>query len=317
MTYTYDALDNRIGMNENSTQTWTLYDGTNPIMDFNSSGSLTTRYLWGPTGIVARQTSGGSVSWYLADHLGTVRDLINNSGAIIDHVDISAFGTVLDESSPTSGDRFVGFAMLQRDTVTGLNLAVYREENPGTGRWDSQDKAGFAAGDTDLYRYVSNGPTNASDLLGLGPQRTWTKAGRIIIDPAGRMPGPTDALILDNTDETLLHHIPKAGVFYEGDAVFFPDGVLKVPDNTTVHLYFCKDSNMWYWWYTYETTWYPYHGIHRGVPFLIYIWMPTPPPKLSPPGATNPFWTGNPLDPLDPPQNPAKITPEGPKPARQ
>ena len=120
--------------------TWTLYDGGNPIMDFNSSGSLTMRYLWGPTGIVARQTSGGTVSWYLADHLGTVRDLINNSGAIIDHVDFSAFGTVLNETSPTSGDRMTGFAMLERDTVTGLNLAAYREENPGTGRWDSQKK---------------------------------------------------------------------------------------------------------------------------------------------------------------------------------
>ena len=117
--------------------------GGNPIMDFNGSGSLTMRYLWGPTGIVARQTSGGTVSWYLADHLGTVRDLINNSGAIIDHVDFSAFGTVLGETSPTSGDRMTGFAMLERDTVTGLNLAVYREENPGTGRWDSPGSAGL------------------------------------------------------------------------------------------------------------------------------------------------------------------------------
>ncbi len=168
VTYTYDALDNRIGMDENGTQTWTLYDGGNPIMDFNGSGSLTTRYLWGPTGIVARQTSGGVVSWYLADALGTVRDLINNSGAVIDHVDFSAFGTVLDESSPTSGDRFVGFAMLERDTVTGLNLAVEREENPGTGRWDSEDPAGFAAGDPDLFGYVMNDPVGGTDSAGLG-----------------------------------------------------------------------------------------------------------------------------------------------------
>ena len=40
VTYTYDALGNRIGMDENGTQTWTLYDGSDPIMDFNSSGSL-------------------------------------------------------------------------------------------------------------------------------------------------------------------------------------------------------------------------------------------------------------------------------------
>ena len=27
-TYTYDALDNRTGTDENGTQTWTLYDGS-------------------------------------------------------------------------------------------------------------------------------------------------------------------------------------------------------------------------------------------------------------------------------------------------
>ena len=36
VTYTYDALDNRIGMDENGTQTWTLYDGSDPVMDFSS-----------------------------------------------------------------------------------------------------------------------------------------------------------------------------------------------------------------------------------------------------------------------------------------
>ena len=86
VTYTYDALGNRIGMDENGTQTWTLYDGSTPIMDFNSSGSLETRYLNGPTGqlvdaVLGReQVSGGTIAWYMPDRLGTVRDLINNSG---------------------------------------------------------------------------------------------------------------------------------------------------------------------------------------------------------------------------------------------
>ena len=188
----YDALDNRIGMDENSTQTWTLYDRGNPIMDFNGSGSLTMRYLWGPTGIVARQTSGGTVSWYLADHLGTVRDLINNSGAIIDHVDFSAFGTVLDESSPTNGDRMIGFAALERDTVTGLNLAVEREENPGTGRWDSQDPLGFGGGEDNLYGYVANSPTDCEDTSGLDARAL---PAAPTMDPAAFL-GPGDLVIL-------------------------------------------------------------------------------------------------------------------------
>ena len=69
----------------------------------------------------------------LARPAGDVRDLISNSGAIIDHVDYSAFGTVLDESEPSDGDRMMGFAGMERDSVTGLNLAVYRVQNPGRG----------------------------------------------------------------------------------------------------------------------------------------------------------------------------------------
>ena len=144
-------------------------------MDFNGSGSLAMRYLNGPAGdlvdtVLARQSSGGTVAWYLPDRLGTIRDLINNSGSIIDHVDYSAFGTVLDESSPSNGDRMMGFAGMERDTVTGLNLAVNRVENPGTGRWTSQDPLGFAAGDSNLDRYVNNGPTVSNDPAGLADE---------------------------------------------------------------------------------------------------------------------------------------------------
>ncbi len=201
VTYTYDALDNRIGMDENGTQTWTLYDGSTPIMDFNSSGSLEMRYLNGPAGdiidtVLARESAGGTIAWYLPDRLGTIRDLINNSGSIIDHVDYSAFGTQLDESYPTNGDRMMGFAGMERDTVTGLNLAVNRVQNPGTGRWDSQDPKGFVAGDADLYRYVANQAPNQMDPLGLQRKGGGGHGGGRGPEPRGgagaspRNPGP-------------------------------------------------------------------------------------------------------------------------------
>src|SRR2546421_515233 len=41
--------------------------------------------------------------------------------------------------------------------------------DPKTGRWISQDPLGFTAGDTNLYRYVGNSPTNATDPRGLEP----------------------------------------------------------------------------------------------------------------------------------------------------
>ncbi|HJT76365.1 MAG TPA: RHS repeat-associated core domain-containing protein [Gemmataceae bacterium] len=38
--------------------------------------------------------------------------------------------------------------------------------DPGTGRWTSEDPIGFDAGDADLYRYVKNDPTGATDPTG-------------------------------------------------------------------------------------------------------------------------------------------------------
>jgi hypothetical protein len=40
---------------------------------------------------------------------------------------------VLDESSPTNGDRMMGFARMERDTATASNLAVNRVQNPRIG----------------------------------------------------------------------------------------------------------------------------------------------------------------------------------------
>ena len=79
--------------------------------------------------------------------------------------------------SPTNGDRFMGFARMERDTVTGLNLAVFREENPGTGRWDSQDPLGVLAGDQQANRYCGNNPVGGSRIReGLQPQSNQEKS---------------------------------------------------------------------------------------------------------------------------------------------
>ena len=61
---------------------------------------------------------------------------------------------------------------MERDTVTGLNLAVKRVQDPGTGRWTSQIRPGLRAGDSNLYRYVQNTPNGFTDRLGVEP-KSW------------------------------------------------------------------------------------------------------------------------------------------------
>jgi RHS repeat-associated protein len=186
--YTYDALNRRIGVSEGGATTWTVYDGTSarPLIDFNGSGIVAARYLNAPSPVgvdelLARDTPSGGVAWYLADRLESVGDVVSNSGAVIDHVDYSAYGQVLDESSPSNGDRMTGFAGLKRGTVTGLNEAVNRSQDPVTGRWTSPDPKGFAAGDANLDRYAVNSPTNLLDPSGETPNQQDTMGFGMLI----------------------------------------------------------------------------------------------------------------------------------------
>ena len=77
--------------------------------------------------------------------------------------DYSAFGAVLEESSPWDGGRVTGFAGTERDTATALALAMARVENPETARWDSQEPLGFAGGDDDVFGYVSGPRGNPAE----------------------------------------------------------------------------------------------------------------------------------------------------------
>ena len=167
--YVYDALDRRIKVVEGGATRWTAYDGHAPVLDFGGSGAVSARYLQGPMvdEVLARETPSGGVAWYLPDRLGTIRDLANNSGAIVDHVDYDVYGKVTGETNPAAGDRFVSYAKLERDDVTGLSNSWTRPYDPGTGKWIGQDRLGFAAGDSNLHRYVGNGPSNVTDPLGL------------------------------------------------------------------------------------------------------------------------------------------------------
>jgi len=85
-----------------------VYDGLNPYADFDGQGNLTRRYLYGPAVdmIMAGLAEAEGVRWYLSDHLGTVRDLADAAGEVIDHLAYDAFGNVLAESNPAAGDRF-------------------------------------------------------------------------------------------------------------------------------------------------------------------------------------------------------------------
>jgi RHS repeat-associated protein len=170
-TYTYDALGQRIGIKDIGTQTWTVYNGksadANPYGDFSSSGALKVRYLDGLAvdQILAQTDASGDTSWYLTDQLGSVVAIASTS-AVLDQITYDPFGNIVTQTNATDAVRF-GFAGMEFDPVTGLYYDHARYYDAVIGRFVEQDPKGFAAGDTNLYRYVGNEPTVENDRTGL------------------------------------------------------------------------------------------------------------------------------------------------------
>jgi RHS repeat-associated protein len=172
LTYKYDVFGDRIDMevtiNGTTTATHFAYDGQNAWADLSSANLLQMRrlYLDAIDAVFARISSAGTTAWYLTDRQGSVRDVANNTtGGGIDHIDYGGFGSIANETQSANGDRIKYHGGIF-DSQTGLLLFFLREEDPATGRWNSQDPIGFDAGDPNLYRFLINDCDNLTDPMG-------------------------------------------------------------------------------------------------------------------------------------------------------
>ncbi len=181
--FTYDAFNRRIAKavdtNPQDTTpavvTQFIYDRSNVLLEFvDSDGAganqpvLDKRYLYGAgvDHVLAEESTGGNVVWQLTDRLGSVRDLVNNSGAVVNHLVYDSFGQVISKTNPTVDTRYL-FTGREFDQETGLYYYRARYYDQTTGRFLSGDPIGFASGDSNKYRYVNNNPVNNRDPIGL------------------------------------------------------------------------------------------------------------------------------------------------------
>ena len=92
--------------------------------------------------------------------------LADSAGTIGTTYTYEPFGkTTSAGPSSTNAFQFTG----RENDGTGLYYYRARYYHPTFGRFISQDPLGFAAGDTNFYAYVGNGPTNFSDPTGYCP----------------------------------------------------------------------------------------------------------------------------------------------------
>jgi RHS repeat-associated protein len=77
----------------------------------------------------------------------------------------SSFGTLVARTGQVS--LIYGFTGQETDAESDLMYYDARYYTPGLGRFVSEDPIGFAALDTNLYRYTANNPINYVDPMGL------------------------------------------------------------------------------------------------------------------------------------------------------
>lgn len=175
VTYSYDALGRRAQRTSSASGTTKfVYDGSDVLRDLDGSGATIADYLNGP-GVdnKLRQTLSGAASYFLTDHLGTIRSLTDASGNVTSNLAYDTFG------NPTSGSGPTNYTFTGRETDIEAGLMYYRARwyTSQQGRFISEDPVGLMA-DINFYSYVGNNPLSFSDPSGLERLQPYHLQGR-------------------------------------------------------------------------------------------------------------------------------------------
>jgi RHS repeat-associated protein len=161
--FTYDGLDRRVRIVEKDGGATTsdkrlVWCALNLCEERADTGTTVTKRFF-PQGV----QDGGVTYFYSRDHLGSVREVTDASGALHARYAYDPWGRRTKVSGDKDAD--LGFTGHFEHTPSGLTLAPFRAYDANLGRWISEDPTGFAV-DTNVYAYVAAEPIGRLDPLG-------------------------------------------------------------------------------------------------------------------------------------------------------
>ncbi len=179
-TFSWDAEDRLVSITAGNQRSEFTYDGfgrrVRILESANGSTLSDRRYIWHESRLLEeRDSSGATVMkryfangiqisgvnyFYAKDHLGSVREVTDASGGLTVRYDYDPYGARSNISGILEFD--IGFTGHFRHSTSNLWLTFSRSYDPSAGGWLSRDPVGELGG-ANLYAYVNNMPTMASD----------------------------------------------------------------------------------------------------------------------------------------------------------
>lgn len=129
-----------------------------PSEERDGSGALTKKFF------VGGQMNSSTKYFYERDHLGSIRELTDNSGVVQAQYAFDPFGRVTKISETVASD--FGYAGYYLHSRSALYLSLTRTYNPILGRFLSRDPLEEGGGNNN-YAFVFNNPLGLVDPSGL------------------------------------------------------------------------------------------------------------------------------------------------------
>ncbi len=225
-TYEYDALGDVVATIENGQMTQNLVDPTGlgtVVGQYDSLGNLLAGYTYGQ-GLVSQITPSGS-NYYAFDGLGSTVGVTNSSGALVSSYSYLPSGAILSStgtSTNSEGGLSNPFTFVGQFGVTtngsGLDAMGARSYDAAIGQFTTEDPLGVSSGETNLYEYAGNSPTNAIDPTGTTPQ-FFGVSGDVILN------GALSISASDNGEADLVSGLGGTALSFAGEGGFSPSGV--------------------------------------------------------------------------------------------
>jgi RHS repeat-associated protein len=171
MYFTYDGLNRQVSrkIGANGTPAFNVWDGWDLIEEYQSSGTVTAKYVYGPTGLVKELVNN---RYYYQDGSGSTSHVANASGQLQEWYRYDLQGAPFFYNA--SDTQLSASALGVRHLFTGQqwysDLKLYDLRNrfysPDLGRFLQPDPIGFWGG-KNLYGYCGNNPVTRWDRFGL------------------------------------------------------------------------------------------------------------------------------------------------------